>query len=432
MADQKKVLIVTYYWPPSSGPGVQRWLKFVKYLSRLGYTPIIFTVKKASVPNLDHSLENDIPGNTIVHKTRAYEPDELYYFLSGNKNKKPEVGLAELKNVDSPIKKLAKFARSNVFIPDAKIGWYYGNRKKLLKLVRKEGIQTVITTGPPHTTHLFGDYLKRKNSIKWLVDFRDPWTGLYYEQLLSRTKRSQQINRDLERRVLENADQVIVVSKGVKEEFKDFEHKIEIIYNGYDEDDLLGLSPDSSEKFELTYTGNFKANQDVEELWKAIAELSKENSQFKNNFVVRLVGNINVTVKESIKYNGMEHMVSYEQFVPHLEALALMIRSSLLLLPIPKAENNKLILTGKIFEYMASCSRILSIGPIGGDADIILRDCQRAPMIDYEDKEMLKQRLLKEFTSWYEGNKAAIKHLSTNHKKYSREALTHQLAKYIT
>jgi len=280
----KKVLIVTYYWPPSSGPGVQRWLKFVKYLSRLGYMPIVFTVKKASVPNLDYTLENDVPENTVVHKSRAYEPDELYYMLSGNKGKKPEVGLGELKNIDSPIKKLAKYVRSNIFIPDAKIGWYLGNRKRLLRLVRKEKIETIITTGPPHSTHLFGEYVKRKTSIKWIADFRDPWSGLYYEKMLNRTKRSKQRNLNLERKVLENADHVIVVSRGIKEEFKDFENKIEIIYNGYDEDDLIGLHAEVTKKFELTYTGNYKANQNLESLWSVIAELSSENPQFRDLF----------------------------------------------------------------------------------------------------------------------------------------------------
>ena len=427
----KKVLIVTYYWPPSSGPGVQRWLKFVKYLSKIGYTPIIFTVKKASVPNLDDTLLADVPSNAVVHKTNAYEPVEFYYWLSGQKNKKVEIGLTELKKIDSPIKKLAKYVRSNVFIPDAKIGWYFGNRKKLLNLVKEEGIATIITTGPPHSTHLFGDYIKKRLGIKWIADFRDPWTGIMYEKLLSRTNRSKKKNSELEQSVLDNADQIIVVSNGLKQEFKEYEDKIEIIHNGYDTDDLMGLKAVNGEWFELTYTGNFKPNQNLESLWKVIFELKNEIEGFSEAFRLKLVGNVNETIVDSISEFKISELVLFEDFVPHHDALRIMMNANVLLLPIPKTKDNNLILTGKIFEYLASGSRILSIGPVGGDADKILRDCHRAPMIAYEDEGALKNRLMDEFNQWQSNKQLVLKHPGTHHEKFSREFLTEQLSRHI-
>lgn len=422
----KKVLIITYYWPPASGPGVQRWLKFSKYLKDFGWEPVILTVQGGSYVNEDHELLKDIPSDLKIFKTKSLEPFLVYNALRGKKGKSVEVGMGNIKGKPTFFKKVSTYIRSNYFVPDARVGWNRFAINKALDILNQEEISMVITTGPPHSTHLIGKAIKDKKSIPWIADFRDPWTSIYYEKYLTRSKRSDLKNRRLENETVKGSDALLVVSEGMKVEFIDRNINTKVIPNGYDADDLPEGENNSTEIFKLAYIGNFKVNQNILSLWEAIAELDKEIEDFR--FKLSFTGNVFEGVKSDIEKYQIMHLTEYNPFVKHSEAFRLMSIANMLYLPIPQSDNNKLILTGKIFEYIASGSPILSLGPKDGNASDLLKKCNRENMISYQDKDAIKAFIKAQYTIWLSNNGMSFKHTDDSYKQYSRKNITKTLS----
>ncbi len=299
------------------------------------------------------------------------------------------------------------------------------------ELIEKEGIDTVITTSPPHSTHLTGLKLKKKHGIHWIADFRDPWTNLFFNKMLPRSKRTIRKDRKLETEVVKNADLLTVVSNGLKEEFIDRNKNIEIIYNGFDEDDIpKNQSLTKEQNFTLSYVGNFMPNQNIERIWQAISELCVENKDFKKCFRISFTGNADDGVHEYIKKYHLSDNVVFNGYVKHHEATEIMSSSDMLLFVIPKAENNNLIITGKLFEYLATQNPMLSVGPVNGDAAAIIKEAQRDVIIDFDDIENIKALLFKYFMLW-QSRKTKFKHEKGNLEAYSRKELTRKLVEKL-
>lgn len=425
----KKVLIITYYWPPASGPGVQRWLKFSKYLKDFGWSPIILTVDGGSYVNEDPELLKDIPSDLKVFKTKSLEPFLIYNALRGKRGKSVEVGMGNIKGEPSFFKKVSTYIRSNYFVPDARVGWNRFAIPKAKNIVEKEGVSMIITTGPPHSTHLIGKAIKDQNGIPWIADFRDPWTSIYYEKYLTRSKKSDLKNKRLENDTVQTSDVLLVVSNGMKDEFIDRNINTKVIPNGYDEDDLPEREKKATDIFKLSYIGNLKVNQSIKALWEAILELDQEIEDFK--FRLSFTGNVYEGVKSDILKYKIGHLTEYNLFVKHSEAFRLMSVANMLYLPIPQSDNNKLILTGKIFEYIASCSPILSLGPQNGNASELLDICKREKMLTYNDKVSIKEMIKKQYTFWLENAGMSFKHADDSYVQYSRRNITQSLAEIM-
>ncbi len=423
----RKVLIFTYYWPPAGGPGVQRFLKFSKYLGSFGWEPIIVTPENGSYPYYDESLEKDIPPDLKIHKTKTFDWFRLYNILQGKKGKSVPVAMIGIKDNKSIFQKLSKYIRANYFIPDGRIGWNSYAVKEGIKIIKEEKIDAIITTGPPHSTHLIGHRIKQQFDIPWIADFRDPWTTIYYNKFLPRTKHSTTRDKAWETAVLGSADCITVISRGLQREFADRASHTEVIYNGYDEEDIDIHTNVSQDKFIMSYIGNFKPNQNISEFWLALKELKNDSKGFNDHFRLHLTGKVDPNIKEEINGHGLRDLVVYNDFVPHHKAVALMQEAVLLLFIIPKAENNELILTGKIFEYLAVKTPLLSIGPIEGDASKILKEADRDPMVDYSDKESIKRNIGNYYDRWLANNKVGFHIENEAHKQFSRKALSKQL-----
>ncbi len=427
----KKILIISYYWPPASGPGVQRWLKFAKYLPQYDVHPIIITPRNGSYPNRDETLLNEVPASIKVVRTKTVEPFQWYNILTGQskRGKSSSVGMGDIKGKKSLVQRIAAYIRANWFIPDARVGWVPYASMAAEKILKENNIDAVVTTGPPHSTHLVGLRLKKKYGVKWVADMRDPWTEIYYNAYLPRTEKSRERDQKLEDEVLKAADLVTVVSPGLKASFEDWAKRIEVIYNGYDEADfeLVGSSS-RQDHFTISYIGNFKANQNIPALWQALAELTEEKEELKKYLKLELTGNIDPEIIKSIEEYGLTPFAKNQPFVDHQSAVKKMIESSALLFPIPQAPNNKEILTGKIFEYLASGTPLISIGPPDGDAANILRSLNRAEMLDYQEKEGIKKRISSLFETWLDERRTQRLPVE-NVKAYSRMGLTGKLAK---
>ncbi|MDW8274577.1 MAG: glycosyltransferase, partial [Chitinophagales bacterium] len=231
----QKVLLLTYYWPPAGGVAVQRWLKFCKYLPEHGWIPHVITVKDGSYPYIDTSLEREVPPEVNLYRTHALEPFAIYNFFRGNEGKQLPTAFLDSSARKTFFQKVAEWVRANFFIPDARLGWIPFAQRAAASIIRSENIKVVITTGPPHSTHLAGLWLKKRFEIKWVADFRDPWTNIFTNQYLPRSAYAQRKDERLESMVLSKADIITVIGPSMKKEFEGKAKKVEVIWNGYDD-----------------------------------------------------------------------------------------------------------------------------------------------------------------------------------------------------
>lgn len=418
----KKVLIITYYWPPSGGAGVQRWLKFAKYLPEFGWQPVILTVdpEYASYPQRDESLVREIGPDCLVYTTKSFELYNLYKFISGKKEV-PYGGFAN-ESKESFLQKVSKFLRGNFLLPDPRKGWNKYALKKAEELIREFNIETVVTTSPPHSTQLIGLSLKKRHNIRWIADLRDPWTDIYYYHQFKHTALARSIDRNYERQVIEQADVIVSVSEDVKRIFAEKSRmpiaaKTVVIPNGYDEEDFrLKDIPTETRKI-ITYTGTISEAYDVDKLLDALVRLDEK---LKVQLLIRFVGKIPTTVEQRFRDTGLD--IELAGYVDHHKSIEYLLRSDMLLLVIPKVENNKGILTGKFFEYMASQKPILAIGPVDGDLAKIILDTNCGRMFDYTDSA----GMIRFIQNIFDPEITLVKPESTG--RYSRRELTHRIA----
>ncbi len=420
----QKVLIVTYYWPPGSGAGVQRWLKFAKYLPQYGWEPVILTVdpRFATYPATDNSLNEDIPASLAVHTTGAIDFFRLY---NRDKSRVPSAGFAQddAKGLKAGI---SRFIRGNIFIPDPRRGWNRPAFKKACELIEKENITRVITTSPPHSTQLIGLKLrKRFPSIRWIADLRDPWTDIYYYDKFSPTFLSKAVDRWYERKVLQTADGIITVGKSLTDIFAarcpGIENKTTVITNGYDVRDFEAPQPPEPTIFTISYIGTLSDDYPVETLVRALGSFEKTGVEYR----FRFVGKVSPRQKKMIESILNPDCIEFIPYSDHTLAIGYMRNSTMLLLIIPDHKSSASIITGKMFEYLASCRPVICLGPVNGDAALILRESRHGQCFDYRDAAGISYYL----KSAAEGKEKLI---LTPPEEYSRQRLASKVAETLT
>lgn len=422
-----KVLIITYYWPPAGGPGVQRWLKFVKYLPDYGIEPVVYIPENPTYPLLDEGLLKEVnPGVTIIKK-RITEPYAWASAFSKSSTKKISSGIIPNKKKQSALQRLMLWVRGNLFIPDARVLWVRPSVSFLSKYIKENGIDTIITTGPPHSLHLTGLGLKEKLGVKWLADFRDPWTTIGYHKELKLSASAAAKHKQLEKQVLTTADAVLVTSPTTKKEFEALTHKpVTVITNGYDIEEIAKQPLDK--KFSVAHIGSFLSERNPRILWEALAELITENSDFKTHFELKLIGAVSQEVLSAIAGFGLNSYVNNLGYIPHSEAIVQQRKSQVLLLVEIDSEDTKCIIPGKLFEYMVSERPILAVGPEGADFAYIIQTTNTGIFTTYREKDKLKKALLDYFIQYQNGN---LKANAIGLQQYSRKNLTAQLAELL-
>ena len=422
----KRVLIITYYWPPSGGAGVQRWLKFVKYLRRFNWEPIVFTVENGEFPVLDFDLIKEIPDGVEVLKVPAWEPYKMYKLFSGkNKNEGINSGFLSEKKGSSLVENLSKWIRGNLFIPDARKFWIKPSNQFLNQYLQNHPVDVIISSGPPHSTHLIALSLKNKFQIPWFADFRDPWTNIDFYKDLKLTKKADQKHKKLENDVLVQSDIVLTIGKQMSKELKTLGAKrVEIIENGFDPQDFSDAKNHKlDEKFSIAHIGSFTPSRNHTVLWKALSILVDEHKEFKSTLEIKLIGKVDYSVLQSIKDFGLESYLNKIDYVSHNEVIKHQKTSKLLLLMVNNTPNAKGIVTGKVFEYMASKRPILAIGPKDGDLGEILTKTSSGLICDYDNVENLSStiwRIFKDDTMF-----------ENNISYYSRVELTEKLVSLL-
>lgn len=423
----KKLLIITYYFPPAGGPGVQRWLKFVKYLPDFGVQPIVYVPENPTYPIVDEGLVSEISDKTIILKNKILEPYQLASLFSKNKTKKISSGIIPNKKKQSFLDKFFLWIRGNLFIPDARVLWVKPSLKYLEKYITENNIDTIVTSGPPHSLHLIGLQLKQKLNVTWLADFRDPWTTIGYHKSLRLSNYASKKHKKFEYQVLNSADTILVTSETTKTEFEAITSKpIEVITNGYDNENVA--TPTLDTKFSLAHIGSFLSERNPKLLWESLAELLQEIPSFKEHFELKLIGAVSQEVLETIHEFKLDLYVSNLGYVSHNEAIAHQKKSQVLLLIEIDSQDTKSIIPGKLFEYMVSNRPIIAIGPDGSDFAKIITETNTGVFFTYSEKDRLKTVILAHYNQFL---KNELRAYGVGLQQYSRKNLTKQLANLI-
>lgn len=390
------MLIISYYWPPSGGPGVQRWLKFVKYLPEFNIEPILFIPKNANYPLLDKSLSDDVNKDL---KVIQFPITEISGFLPRFKflNSVRSGNISKPHN-QSLLQKIIFFIRGNLFIPDMKIFWKSSSVNFLSDYLPKNNIDTIITTGPPHSVHLIGLELKRKLNINWISDFRDPWVKLNYLNRFHLLPFSRKSHISLRNKVLINSNAVIVTSERLKDLFSNITSNIYKITNGFD---YIIKENNLDNKFSISHIGSLYPERNPKFLWDSLEELFE--GSFKKDLQINFIGNTSEKIKKELSRRKFHNHVRFYDYVDYNRALELMCSSQALLMIEVNDEESSYAIPGKLFDYLNSKRPIISIGPNISEVSEILNNTNSGKFFNYHDKRNLKLYINQLYKSYKNG-----------------------------
>ena len=429
----KRVLIISYYWPPTGGSGVQRWVKFAKYLPSEGWQPVIYTPENPEQLAIDESLLEEIPSEVEVIKTHITEPYEVYKKLlrkSGHSKEAVEVNPVNAQN-KSFLQKVAMWVRGNFFRPDPRCLWIKPSVKFLKKYLEEHPVDLIVSTGPPQSMHLIGRLLALETGLPWVADFRDPWTKIFYFKHLSMTRGTERCHKKMEKKVLDDASVVVAVSPLVQQEFQAMtQTPVELITNGFDECDFseekcYEAEGGADKEFCITHTGLFAADGNPTMLWEVLGEKCKSDEMFRKALKIKLIGKTDDSILAALREAGLQDAVEDMGYQPHTEAVVQQRRASLLILPLRKEPEYKAVLPGKLFEYLASWRPVLGIGQPDGAMSMILNTTKTGVVFDWEDKTSIARYI--DFC-WKKHLAGELTVEDADISQFTRRNLTHRMA----
>lgn len=406
---------------------MQRWLKFVKYLPDFDVEPFVYTPLNPHYPLQDPSLVSEVPKGVPVIKKRILEPYSFSRLFSKKETATISSGIIAEEKKQSPLQKLMLFIRGNLFIPDARVLWVKPSVKYLKEYLQQNKIDTIITTGPPHSLHLTGLKLQKELGMKWIADFRDPWTNIGYHKKLRLTSRAEKKHIKLELEVLENANHIVTTSFTTAKEFREKTSRpVTVITNGFDETVVTEVEPDKS--FIIAHIGSLLSGRNPVNLWKVLGELVIENESFKRDLNLQLTGVVSKEVLDAIKNAGLQNNLEEKDYVAHREALTLQRKARLLLLIEIDSEETRGIIPGKVFEYLAAKRPIVAVGPGNWDVEKVFEETGAGRVFGYNAHEKMKKEILLQYRKFKEGES----HIQPGDlEKYTRKNLTRSMAAII-
>jgi hypothetical protein len=423
METMKRVLVIAYYWPPSGGSGVQRWVKFVKYLPSEGWEPVVFAPLNADYPSLDPSFEAEVPSGVEVLRGPIWEPYAAYRSLTGAKSTE----VTEISSGKKTFKqRLSLWIRANLFVPDPRVGWVKPSVKRLKKYLQEHPVDVIVTTGPPHSVHLIGQKLHKALGTPWIPDFRDPWSRMYYLKYLPMTSCTWRRLRAMEQAVLDECTTVLTCTPLIQEEFQaQTSTPIACITNGFDEEDFRGPAPQPDGHFNVTHTGLFAADGNPFVLWKVLGEMAQKNHSFREMLRIRLVGKVDREVLEAAKAAGLEGALVALGPQDHASAVREQRSASVLILPLRNDPQYRPILPGKLFEYLAARRPVLGIGQTDGAMARVLSETRAGVTAGWEDAAAIRSFLEE---AWRQHCARGVPFTAGAIDPYSRRATAHALA----
>jgi len=423
----RKVLIITYYWPPAGSSGVQRWLKFVKYLREFGWEPVVYTAENPEVASIDESLLKDVPSGVEIIRKHVPEPYKVYKLIAGKKGQKIGVGFtSEGSKKNGIINKVAIWVRGNFFIPDARMFWIRPSVKFLTKYIKENPVDLIVSSGPPHSLHLIALGVKRKCNVPWIADFRDPWTNIDFYKDLNPTWIADRIHKRLEKKVLQRSDLIVTISQSMAEEFRNkTSQRVEVITNGYDHSDFKEETVVCDSDFSIVHIGSIPPSRNCVSLWRAISKLSNQDLEFKERLKLRFVGSVDYNLIESLKEANLYEQSTFDGTIPHGKAISIQRSAQVLLLLVNDSPNANGILTGKVFEYFAAKRPILALGPVGGELDDLLSKTKAGILLPFHSEPEIFEGLK---WLWEEYKNEWKNFKTTGTEPFSRKELTKVMA----
>lgn len=426
----RKVLIISYYWPPAGGISVHRSLKFVKYLRDYDWEPVVYVPSNADYPYLDEKNLKDVPEDLTILRHPILEPFRMFKWLSGRSRDESLNNIVHVRTrKQSFIDKLGIWIRGNFFIPDARSLWINPSVNYLSKYLRQNPVDAIFADGPPHTNNVIATRLSRKFRIPYLADFQDPWTQVDYYALFPITKWADRKHRKLEQEVFRQAAQITIASPSWKKDLEGIgASKVEVLYWGYDEDDFADLEGEKNNAFTITHIGLLGFDRNPGTMFKVLGDLSSEDPVFKRDLKILLAGQIDYSVKNSIAENTLEANVEDLGIISRHQALEKARGSSLLLLLLNKARNAKGRLPGKLYEYLRLRRPILALGLKNSDAEHILRETRSGQNFEYDDEEAIRNYILEAYRKFKQDE---LLDTSGDIKEYSVKNQTERLAGFL-
>ena len=429
----KRVLIISYYWPPTGGSGVQRWVKFAKYLPAEGWQPVIYTPENPEQLAVDTSLEAEVPAEAEVIRRRIVEPYERYKKLlrkSGHSKEAVEVNPVNAQN-KSFMQKFAMWIRGNFFRPDPRCLWIRPSVRFLKKYLKEHPVDLIVSTGPPQSMHLIGRKLAKETGLPWIADFRDPWTKIFYFKHLSMTCATEKWHHKMEKKVLDEATAVVAVSPLVQQDFQAMtQTPVELITNGFDDCDFAAAkdteaSGGPAREFVITHTGLFAADGNPTVLWDVLAEKCSKDENFKKLLKIRLIGKTDEQILKAIEDAGLGANLENMGYQPHAVAVEQQRKASLLILPLRKEPEYKAVLPGKLFEYLASWRPVLGIGQTDGAMSMILNNTKTGLVLDWEDRKSIEKHI---DMCWEKHQAGCLTVENADISQFTRRNLTRRMA----
>ena len=393
----KKILLIAYYWPPGGGIAVRRWMGLANALSRSGVEVHVLTIDPASAAyqQVDESLVDEIEEGIEVHRVKAFNPFAVIKKVAPSAI--PGAAFSERKS-SGLLGRLLTVLRSHLFIPDPRKTWVRKAVQKGCALVDEYGLQTVITTSPPQSVQLIGQGIKRaRPNIQWVADFRDPWTDIVYYDRLGHSALSRHIDAAMERRVLQQADQVLAVSWGFRDLLaskvaSEYQGKFHVLTNGMDFDpiDHANVSRNQNGPFRIVHTGTIAPSYAPELVLDAIAVLNAggEHRPFEFDYYGGISDEYQKELEERYDF------IRFHGFVAQNQIGSIQRAADVLFLLGPDVEQSKGHIPGKLFEYMGALRPIAFLGNPGDDVARILSETQTGVCLPRGDARAIREALV--------------------------------------
>ena len=378
----KKVLFITYYWHPSGKASFYWPLKIIKHLPTFGWQPVVLTVKQDTFSQPDTSFEKDISPDLKVIRTKSFDPFNIYKKLTGKKSDEQLVASETISKTNkSLIHRISIWLRMNLFIPDARVGWYFPAVRTAGKALKNENIAAIVSVGPPHTTHLIGKKLSKKLDVPHVPVFIDPWVDIAYYQGFKRSALTLAIDNRLEKTVMKNAQAVVFVTQTLKVDYEKkylfLKDKSHVLYWGYSEEDFDGVNISSrkSEEKVIVHAGNIFSYQNPVKLW----EYLKQEIDQGEKVILKFIGTVDPAIKKSIEQIGLSNRTEYLGFLPYKKMLEEITNADYLLVCATEPRH----LPGKLFEYLRTGNYIIAFGNNNEEVKEILTNANAGRMFGY-------------------------------------------------
>jgi len=380
----KKVLFLTYYWPPSGKASLHWPLSIIRYLPQFDIEPVVLTVENESFTQKDESLQKLISPNLKVYKSKAWEPFEIYKAFTGKKKTEQLVASETISTTNKSLThKISIWIRMNLFIPDARVGWYFSAVKKGKEILSKDKFDAIVSIGPPHSTHLISRKLSKLFNIPFIPVFIDPWVDIAYYKEFKRNPITLAIDNHLEKYIIKKAAAVVFVTESMKNDFVSkypfCKDKSEVLYWGYNEESFYGMGKTENHKDfkQIVHSGNIFDFQNPKEFWKHV----KEEIDKGNLLKIKFTGTVSPGIVNSIKENGLEPYTEYTGFLSYRDMLQTVINADYLLV----GATEKRHLPGKLFEYLRSGNPVIAFGDDNPEVSLIIKKCNAGMMFSYNE-----------------------------------------------